>query len=252
MENLLDNKNKESLKFLLTYPLFDQDTFETRKKELLSLDINGVFSTGNLQLKKIFILGKGSVGLVTLVKYKRKYFALKIRRTDANRTNMYDEAIYQSVANSSGVGPFLVNFTENFILMEFVKGSNIIDWYSSARISKERKVKCTALILQQCYLLDCVKLDHGQLNRLDRHIIISKDDKPTIMDFETSSTRRRVSNITSSSQSIFLNGPIYSSLRDSILYDRKQIIKKIKNYKTEMNQENFANILNILNTNIAS
>jgi hypothetical protein len=61
-----------------------------------------------------------------------------------------------------------------------------------------------------------------------------------------------VSNITSSSQSIFLNGPIYSSLRDSILYDRKQIIKKIKNYKTEMNQENFANILNMLITNIAS
>ena len=247
MENLLDNKNKESLKFLLTYPLFDQDTFEIRKKELLSLDINGVFSAGNLQLKKIFILGKGSVGLVTLVRYKRKYFALKIRRTDANRPNMYDEVIYQSLANSSGVGPFLVNFTENFILMEFVRGSNIIDWYSSAWISKERKVNCTTLILQQCYLLDCLKLDHGQLNRLDRHIIISKDDKPTIMDFETSSTRRRASNITSSSQSIFLNGPIYSSLQDSILYDRKQIMKKIKNYKTEMNQERFANILNMLN-----
>jgi putative serine/threonine protein kinase len=145
------------------------------------------------------------------------------------------------------VGPFLVNFTENFILMEFVRGSNIIEWYNSARISKERKLKCTALILKQCYLLDCLNLDHGQLNRLDRHIIISKDDKPTIMDFETSSTQRRVSNITSSSQSIFLNGPIYSNLQDSILYDRKQIIKKIKNYKNEMNQERFANILNMLN-----
>lgn len=246
MENLLDSKNKESLKFLLTYPLFNQGTFESRKKELLSLDINGIFSLGNLQLNKIFILGKGSVGLVTLARYKRKYFALKIRRSDANRPNMYDEVVYQSLANSSGVGPFLVNFSENFILMEYVTGSNIIDWYGSARISKKRKLKCTAQILQQCYLLDSLKLDHGQLNRLDCHIIISKDDKPTILDFETSSTKRRVSNITSASQSIFLNGPIYAQLQNSIPYDRKQIMKKIKSYKTQMNQESFDDILNML------
>lgn len=246
MENLLDSKNKESLKFLLTFPLFDQDTFEIRKKELLSLDINGIFSTGNLQLNKIFILGKGSVGLVTLARYKRRYFALKIRRTDANRPNMFDEAVYQSLANSSGVGPFLVNFSENFILMEFVRGSNIIDWYGSGRISKKRMMKCAAHILEQCYLLDCLKLDHGQLNRLDCHIIISKDDKPTIVDFETSSSQRRVSNITSASQSIFLNGPIFSRLQNSIPYDRKQIMKKIKGYKTEMNQERFEDILSML------
>ena len=246
MENLLDSKNKESLKFLLTYPLFNQDTFESRINELLSLDINGIFSFGNVQLKKICILGKGSVGLVTLARFKMKYFALKIRRTDANRTNMFDEVVYQSLANSVGIGPFLVNFSDNFILMEFIKGSNIVDWYNSVRTSNERILKCTALILEQCYLLDCLKLDHGQLNRLDRHIIISKDDRPTILDFETSSAMRRVSNITSVAQSIFLHGPIYSRLRDSIKKDRTQIMKNIKDYKIQMNHEKFKKILNLL------
>lgn len=246
MENLLDSKNKESLKFLLTYPLFDQDTFESRVKELLSLDINGVFSFGKVQLKKICILGKGSVGLVTLAKFKGQYFALKIRRTDANRANMFDEVVYQSLANSIGIGPFLVNFSENLILMEFVKGSNIVEWYSSVRTTNERILKCTVLILEQCYLLDCLRLDHGQLNRLDRHIIISKDDKPTILDFETSSAMRRVSNITSVSQSIFLHGPIYSRLQNSINKDRIQIMKNIKDYKIQMNYEKFKKILNML------
>jgi len=246
MENLLDSKNKESLKFLLTYPLFDQDTFESRIKELLSLDINGIFSFGKVQLKNICILGKGSVGLVTLARFKGQYFALKIRRTDANRANMFDEVVYQSLANSIGVGAFLVNFSENFILMEFVKGSNIIEWYSSVRTANERILKCTALILEQCYLLDCLKLDHGQLNRLDRHIIISKDDRPTILDFETSSAMRRVSNITSVSQSIFLHGPIYSRLQDSINKDRTEIMKNIKDYKIQMNYEKFKKILNLL------
>ncbi|HEX2305823.1 MAG TPA: hypothetical protein VHH33_06010, partial [Nitrososphaeraceae archaeon] len=76
-------------------------------QELLSLDINSVFSFGKVQLHKINILGKGSVGLVTLVKYGSRYFVLKIRRTDANRANMYDEVAYQSLANSIGIGPFL-------------------------------------------------------------------------------------------------------------------------------------------------
>ena len=160
--------------------------------------------------------------------------------------NMFDEVVYQSLANSIGIGPFLVNFSDNFILMEFVKGSNIVDWYNSVRTTDERILKCTALILEQCYLLDCLKLDHGQLNRLDRHIIISKDDRPTILDFETSSAMRRVSNITSVSQSIFLHGPIYSRLQDSINKDRTQIMKNIKDYKIQMNHEKFKKILKLL------
>jgi putative serine/threonine protein kinase len=247
MENLFDSENKESLKFLLTYPLFDQDTFESRIKELLSLDITGIFSFGKVQLKKICILGKGSVGLVTLATFKGKYFALKIRRTDANRMNMFDEVVYQSLANSNGIGPFLVNFSDNFILMEFVEGYNIVEWYNSVQTSNERILKCTALILEQCYLLDCLKLDHGQLNRLDCHIIISKDDRPTILDFETSSAMRRVSNITSVSQSIFLHGPIYSRVLESINKDRRQIMKNIKDYKIQMNHEKFKKILKLLN-----
>jgi putative serine/threonine protein kinase len=247
MENLFDSENKESLKFLLTYPLFDQDTFESRIKELLSLDITGIFSFGKVQLKKICILGKGSVGLVTLARFNGKYFALKIRRTDANRMNMFDEVVYQSLANSNGIGPFLVNFSDNFILMEFVEGYNIVEWYNSVQTSNERILKCTALILEQCYLLDCLKLDHGQLNRLDCHIIISKDDRPTILDFETSSAMRRVSNITSVSQSIFLHGPIYSRVLESINKDRRQIMKNIKDYKIQMNHEKFKKILKLLN-----
>ena len=212
MENLLVSKNREKLKFLITYPSFDHNTFDSRMPELLSLDISSIFSFGKVQLHNIFILGKGSVGLVALVKNRRKFFVLKIRRTDANRINMYDEVVYQSLANSIGIGPFLVNYSENFILMEFVKGSNIVAWYNPIRTSNERILKCTALILEQCYLLDCLKLDHGQLNRLDRHIIISNDDRPTILDFEKTDPlmvpSMRISPVARTSPSITVPAPI--------------------------------------------
>jgi putative serine/threonine protein kinase len=246
MENLLDIENRESLKLLLTYPLFDENTYDSRMKELLTLDINSVFSFGKVQLHRICILGKGSVGLVTLVKSRKKYFVLKIRRTDANRPNMYDEVVYQSAANSMGIGPFLVNFSENFILMEFVRGFNIVDWYGSNKTVNDRILKCAATILNQCFVLDCLKLDHGQLNRLDRHIKVSEEGKPTILDFESSSTGRRASNVTSVCQSIFLHGPIFSRLKGSIEKDRELIMKCIRDYKRDMNYEKFEKILRLL------
>ena len=246
MENLLDSENRGSLKLLLTYPLFDENTYDRRMEELLTLDINSVFSFGKVQLHRICILGKGSVGLVTLVKYRKKYFVLKIRRTDANRANMYDEVVYQSAANSMGIGPFLVNFSENFILMEFVRGFNIEDWYGSKKTANDRILKCAACILNQCFVLDCLKLDHGQLNRLDRHIKVSEEGKPTILDFESSSTGRRASNVTSVCQSIFLHGPIFSKLKGSIDRDRELIMKCIRDYKRDMNYEKFEKILSLL------
>jgi len=246
MENLLDIENRESLKLLLTYPLFDENTYDSRMKELLTLDINAVFAFGKVQLYRICILGKGSVGLVTLVKYRKKYFVLKIRRTDANRPNMYDEVVYQSAANSMGIGPFLVNFSENFILMEFVRGFNIVDWYGSNKTANDRILKCAASILNQCFVLDCLKLDHGQLNRLDRHIKVSEEGNPTILDFESSSTGRRASNVTSVCQSIFLHGPIFNRLKGSIEKDRELIMKCIRDYKRDMNYEKFEKILSLL------
>ena len=245
MENLLETDNGKSLEFLLTYPLFDEKTFENRMKELSSLDINAVFSFGNVQLKFSHIIGKGSVGLVTLVKSKNKLLALKIRRTDANRVNMYDEVLYHSLANSIGIGPFLVNFSENFILMEYVKGLNIESWYDS-QTSAKKLLNCTNEILRQSFLLDCLNLDHGQLSRLDRHIVVSPDGVPTILDFETSSTKRRCSNVTSVSQSIFLHGPIYAKLADVINKERTDIIKSIKEYKKQMNRETFQCVLDLL------
>lgn len=245
MENLLDTDNRKSLEFLLTYPLFDEKTFDNRMREMSSLDINSVFSFGTVQLKKAQIIGKGSVGLVTLVKFKNKLLALKIRRTDANRANMYDEVLYQSLANSIGIGPFLLNYSENFILMEYIKGSNIESWYES-QTSNKKLLLCTNAILQQCFLLDCLNLDHGQLSRLDRHIIVSPEGLPTILDFETSSTKRRSSNVTSVSQSIFLHGPIHAKLRNAINKERTDIIKYIKDYKKHMNRKKFLPILNLL------
>lgn len=47
--------------------------------------------------------------------YQKRKVALKIRRTDADRSQMYHEADMLKKANSVDVGPKLLDVSENFL-----------------------------------------------------------------------------------------------------------------------------------------
>jgi putative serine/threonine protein kinase len=69
----------------------------------------------------------------------------------------------------------------------------------------------TRAILEQCLRLDKIGLDHGELSRLDRHIVVS--DRPVMIDFESASTVRKTCNVTAAAQSIFLYGPVATRIQ---------------------------------------
>ena len=66
--------------------------------------------------------------------------------------------------------------------------------------------------LEDCYNLDKIGLDHGELSSISKHVIVGKS-KTTIIDFESSSTKRRVSNVTSATQGIFIGSGISKSIK---------------------------------------
>ena len=78
--------------------------------------------------------------------------------------------------------------------MEFVTGQRIIDWVGNNKTTKSKKRTVVTAILEQCFSLDAVGLDHGELSRLARHVIVS--DRPSIIDFESASTTRKTCNVT--------------------------------------------------------
>ena len=100
-------------------------------------------------------------------------------------------------------------------------------------------------VLEDCYNLDRNGFDHGELSSLSKHVIVG--EKTTMIDFESSSVKRRVSNVTSATQGIFIGSGIAKRINRIYKLPRKEkVITALRNYKKEQNQKNFDTILKIL------
>ena len=131
--------------------------------------------------------------------------ALKIKRTDSCRFSMKNEFKYYKLANMYEIGPKVYSSNADILLMEFIDGFSIENWFLKTRLDSSVIKSVIINILNQCFILDKINLNHGQLNKLYNHIIVSHDNlKCTIIDFESGSTSRKVSNLTSAFQGLFL------------------------------------------------
>jgi putative serine/threonine protein kinase len=249
MEELQVLKKSEDIKQLISFPSLDGRLQENRTKELESIGITSILSYGKTRIGNISVLGKGSVGLTIPVLYRNKLMALKVRRTDANRDNMYNEVIMHSVANTVNVGPVIIDFTENFILMEFIEGRNIFDWLCDEINTKDKIYQLVSSSLEQCYALDQIRLDHGQLSNVKRHLIISSNNQPKIIDFESSSMQRRTANVSSLVHNFLWASPLSSELGYNFTQERKsKIVQLLKDYKYCSDRPSFVAILDFFNS----
>src|SRR5215203_6182427 len=113
---------------IISYPHFSEREYKDRITEMESLGITSIILGGKTILNSTHVAGKGCVGIVVKAKAGTTVCALKIRRTDADRKTMDNEARFHKIANSVGVGPSLEGQTKNLIAMEFVPGENIVEW----------------------------------------------------------------------------------------------------------------------------
>jgi putative serine/threonine protein kinase len=160
---------------------------------------------------------------------------------------MKSEAKLLRLANEVDVGPELIDSSKNFIIMEYLEGKKIIDWIRDLK-GKGSAASLRATIrkvLEDCYSLDKIHLDHGELSHIHKHVIVGK--KICIIDFESASVNRRTSNVTSATQSIFIGSGIANLVKKIIkVPNRKKLIASLKKYKNDQSRKNFEDVLQVL------
>ena len=230
---------------IISYPHFLESEYKDRIIEMESLGITSIILGGKTIVNGAHIAGKGCVGIVVKAKAGSKLCALKIRRTDADRKTMDNEVRFHKIANSTCIGPNLEGHTKNLIAMELVTGQSIIDWVVGNKATKSKMCSLAAAILEQCFSLDEAGLDHGELSRLTRHVIVS--DKPYIIDFESASTTRKTCNVTAAAQSLLLYGIIANKVKKILgNTDKEKVIQALRTYKQLHTRANFDAILRSL------
>ncbi|MDB2445645.1 serine/threonine protein kinase [Nitrosopumilus sp.] len=233
---------------ILGYPNATNRQIKSRINELEKLKIKSICLTGPTTIGNLEILGKGYVGLVVLVKRGKKEVALKIRRTDSQRENMKNESILLKLVNSVSVGPKMIDVSKNFLVMEYIEGKKFSDWIEMLKGSGSAKqLKSTIRnVLEDCYRLDQIGFDHGELSNISKHVIVGKN-KVVLIDFESSSTKRRPSNVTSITQAFFIGSGIAKHAQKIYKNSSKEkIIFALKSYKQEKTRDNFEKLLKIL------
>lgn len=242
LKGLSENKHGQ----VLCYPRCEQEELGRRLKELERLGVQTIEFTGEKNVFDVPVLGKGCVGVVVVAYTNSGRAALKIRRVDADRKGMFHEGEMLKIANAIEVGPKLLEISENFLLMELVEGTHFPEWIKSMEGREEQWRVHLVLkdILEQCYRLDEAGLDHGELSNAPKHIIVDADDRPHLIDFETASINRRVSNVTSVCQYLFLGSQIADKVKEKLgEVDEKELINALRTYKRERTRENFEKIL---------
>ena len=234
----LDKITEPPYSIIWVYPKGTKSQIKSRIKELGILGVEGISFQGELQMDTISILGKGYAGVVVLGKMGRKKVAVKIRRNDSPRKNLEKEAGLLKIVNKHKIGPKLIASSKNFLVMEYLDGEKIGDWVDG--LKKNEKSSQLKLIikkvLEDCYSLDRIGLDHGELSNLSKHVIVGK--KTTVIDFESSSIDRKVSNVTSATQAFCIGSGISKIIGRVYKIPKKQkMITVLRRYKHEGTRE---------------
>jgi len=233
---------------VLCYPRYNRKEATKRVKELKCLGVKVLEFVGEKNAFNVPVLGKGCVGIVVAARIDETRVALKIRRVDADRIGMQREAEMLKTANKTDVGPCLIDVSENFLLMEFIEGTLLPEWIEElkGKGTRNRIRQVLRDVLEQCWRLDEIGLDHGELSRASKHIIIGRDNKAHIVDFETASLQRRVSNVTSICQFLFLGSQLAKTMRRRLgKVDNDALIAALRDYKLERTNQNFIRILQL-------
>lgn len=207
------------------------------------MGIDGVALFGRTEINGVRILGKGHTGVVILVQLDGKMAALKIRRTDSPRPDMHVEADMLKAANQCGVGPHLLMYTPNLLLMEYLDGSPLGRWLVGEASGSAAK-RTIRQILKKCHMLDLAGLDHGELVDISRHILVGR--RPDIIDFESASLARRPANVTSAVQCLYLSSLSGVTRRLCGGPSRIETIEALRAYKRNPVDTTFAALLGML------
>lgn len=232
---------------VICYPRLVQEELDERLEELKQLQIKAIEFVGEKSVRNVSVLGKGCVGIVVKAFAACGVVALKIRRVDADRAEMKHEADMLKIANALNVGPKLLNVSKNFLVMEHVEGIFFQEWLKKVggKLNKQRIRSVLRQVLEQCWRLDRAGLDHGELSHAPKHIIIKEDDMPYIIDFETASTTRKASNVTSICQYFFIADGLAKCIEEKLgsSIEKDGLKRVLRSYKEARTRESFENVL---------
>ena len=164
----------------LCYPSSSEDCIRRRLEELRSLGVVEVLG----------LLGKGHAAVVLEVRLSDGTpAAVKVLRLDSKRTDLTGEC--RVAERAYPVAPRVYSCSGEFIVMELVRGYPAAEVLVSEGFGYPYVVK----VLAAGRWLDVRGVDHRELSRAHKHVVIDRAGAVRILDYESAAVVERSCNI---------------------------------------------------------
>lgn len=207
--------NKQKIEEILRQHLFQYQEIERQKLAFEELYVYTIEKTPLLRtlegkgIETIYYIAKGKRGIIYRGLYnkgikikshipRRKAMipiAIKVPNPQSEAVKRIEhEAGWLQKVNERGIGPRYLFFGENYLVYEFVEGKVIEEWIAGH--SQKEIISVLLDVLQQCFILDSLRVNKEEMHHPQKHIIITANDKPVLLDFERCNITEHPKNVT--------------------------------------------------------
>lgn len=197
---------------------------------------------GISNIKKI---AKGHRGLIYKAQLKNKLIVIKKKLPESEaKGRMQNEAKWLQILNKKGIGPKFRFTDKDYFVYNYVEGIFLPLFIEKASKNKIKKVLTE--IFKQCFILDKLKVNKEEMHRPLKHVLIDKDLKVTMIDFERTHKTGSPKNLTQFLQFIKRDSVMKLLKKKGFMYGRRQLLNFAKEYKKDISAKNVIEIIKAL------
>ena len=196
--------NKVKIEQILAHNLLSWEELGTEKVSFETLYVYRITKNPlrimieSHHIRSILYYNKGKRGLVykgiLLKNRSQKHVAIKINQPASPSCRLDLECRVLRDVNRVGIGPEFYAGNKDYLIMEFIDGTTFPSWLPSATPLQVRRV--LGKLLAQCFALDQEHYTKEEMHHPFKHIIITAQNHPVLIDFERCTKTDSPKNIT--------------------------------------------------------
>jgi len=185
------------------------------------------------------VYAKGKRGII----YKQGSVCVKEKNPRSRVDTLRNEAEHLRRLNKKGIGPRFIKYKNKKLYREFVEGVTIKDFLEKEE-SKKKIISVLKQVLEQCRTMDLMGVNKNELTNPYKDILVTRDNKAVMIDFERCKKAEKPKNVTQFLQYIAKNKELLR--RRGVLVDKDELVRLGRLYKNDCSEENFKRIIRMI------
>lgn len=187
---------------------------------------------------------KGKRGLIYTAKLGKIKVGIKIKNpTSTTFGRIFIEGQNLKKANELDIGPELIKFTNEYVIYKFIEGVRFEEYLETS--TKPITKKIIKDLFSQMRTLDKNKINKEEMTNPYKHILITKNIKPILIDFERANYSSEPHNINQFCQYITTERVMNKLLKKGIIYDKSLLFRLAQNYKKDYSEIKYKKLIDL-------